>query len=120
MRNFASAIQTNFSVYIMALKNTSIGPSAYIQGARIGICSQRLEIQENATITAQGQGCTSLNGRGSLRVNSAVCSSPGASYGGRGGHSALFNATRRRIIISSNYENNEMWPVYPRNINDEE
>lgn len=104
----------------MALNNASIGSTAYIQGARIGICSQRLEIQENAIITAEGQGCSSLNGRGSLRVNSAVCSAPGASYGGRGGHSALFNATRRRIIISSHIEGQQMWPVYPRDINDDE
>jgi hypothetical protein len=120
-RDFATLIQSNFTVYILSLNHTIIGSTALIQGSRIGICSETLDILENASITSRGQGCGSLLGRGSLRVNSIECSAPGAGYGARGGHSTLLTTnSSRRIIISSHYETQLDSPMYPKYIKDDE
>lgn len=97
MEEFATNITSNFTVYLLSFKDLEIKDKAQIQGARIGICAQNITTNETALITSDSLGCASLHGPGTVFVDNPKCSSPGASYGDRGGHATDRNATQRRV-----------------------
>ena len=97
LHEFSDAITSNFSIYIMSFGQMTITGNAYVHGARVGICADSLQIDYNSTVSADHLGCESLEGRGSMLVSNGACSSPGASYGGRGGFSTNIRASKSRV-----------------------
>jgi len=107
-RDLAKYVMNKWNVYMLSLGELAM-TQARIDGPRIGLCANAIEIQDS-DIEASGQGCQHDQGLGK-GLKSEDCAASGAAHGGQGGYGAT-GTLRENEIYAASCEEHRPEPYY--------